>query len=49
MADDGYLRIAGPFGHDGEHRGILIFNIPSGEETRKLVERDPAFKSSRLT
>lgn len=49
MAEDGYLSIAGPFGHDGEYRGILIFNVPTEKETRALVEQDPAFKSGRLS
>ena len=48
MTEDGHLSLAGPFGHDDEYRGILIFNIPTEKETRKLVEQDPAFKAGRL-
>lgn len=49
MAESGQLCIAGPFGDDGDWRGILIFKTKSIQETRDLVEPDPAIKSGRLT
>jgi len=41
--------IAGPFGHDGPERGIIIFNAYSIEEAEKLASQDPAVKAGRLT
>ena len=48
MDEAGILSLAGPFGHDGEKRGIFIMNVPSEEEVRKWVEQDPAFQAGRL-
>ena len=49
MANDGHLAIAGPFGDDGNWRGIFIFKTKSIEETKKLVEQDPMIKAGWLT
>jgi uncharacterized protein len=49
MAERGDLCIAGPFGDDGDWRGILIFKTKSIQETKDLVEDDPAIQSGRLT
>jgi uncharacterized protein YciI len=49
MAKDGVLSIAGPFGGDGELRGIFILNVKTKEEAEKLAAEDPAVKSGRLT
>ncbi|NVK28602.1 MAG: hypothetical protein HWE14_11195 [Flavobacteriia bacterium] len=48
LAEDGKLALAGPFGDDGEWRGILIFNVPTVEEVEELVNEDPAIKAGRL-
>ena len=48
MSKDGVLSIAGPFGGDGELRGIFIFNVKTKEEAEKLTAEDPAVKSGRL-
>ena len=40
--------IAGPFGHDGPERGIIIFNAYSLEEAEQLASQDPAVKAGRL-
>lgn len=48
MADDGKLNVAGPFGDDGNWRGILIFKTETLEEAKKLVEQDPMIKAGRL-
>lgn len=48
MADDGHLAIAGPFGDDGDWRGIFIFKTKTIEEAKKLVEQDPMIKAGRL-
>ncbi|MCT4623523.1 MAG: YciI family protein [Schleiferiaceae bacterium] len=49
LGESGKLCIAGPFGDDGDWRGILIFKVPTEEEVRELVEADPAFKAGRLS
>lgn len=48
MADMGKTSITGPFGDDGEIRGIVVYNTPTMEEARKLAEQDPAVKAGRL-
>ena len=49
LADENKLSIAGPFGDDGEIRGIVIYNVPTLEEATELVKNDPAVKAGRLT
>lgn len=49
MAKDGHLAVAGPFGDDGDWRGIFIFKTKSVEETKNLVEQDPMIKAGWLT
>ncbi len=48
MAESGKLNIAGPFGDDGNWRGIFIFNVQSEEEVKELLKNDPAIQSGRL-
>lgn len=48
MATDGQLAIAGPFGDDGDWRGIFIFKTKTIEEAKALVEQDPMIKAGRL-
>ena len=49
MASNGHLAIAGPFGDDGNWRGIFIFKTKTIEETKRLVEEDPMIKAGWLT
>jgi len=49
LADQGKISIAGPFGHDGDERGIIIFNAYSLEEAKDLAKLDPAVIAGRLT
>jgi uncharacterized protein YciI len=42
------LVIAGPFGDDGQLRGIFVFRVDSIEEARTLTETDPAVQAGRL-
>lgn len=46
---DGVLLMAGPFGDDGEIRGIVIYDVPSLEEAKNIIENDPAVKAGRLS
>ncbi len=48
MAEEGKIDIAGPFGDEGELRGIIIFNVPSQDEVETLVAKDPAVIAGRL-
>ena len=48
MADMGKLIVAGPFGDDGNWRGIFIFDAASKEEVEKLLQTDSAIKAGRL-
>jgi len=49
LAKIGVLDIAGPFGDDGEVRGVLILRVSSFEEAEALCMADPAVKAKRLT
>jgi uncharacterized protein YciI len=49
MAEAGKLQIAGPFGDDGDWRGIFIFDVKSDEEVKELLKNDPAIQSGRLS
>jgi uncharacterized protein len=48
MAESGKLQIAGPFGDDGNWRGIFIFGAATEEEVIELIKNDPAIQSGRL-
>ena len=49
LHDAGKLVLAGPFTDNGNWRGIFIFKTSSIEETKSLVENDPAVQAGRLT
>ena len=48
MAESGKLQIAGPFGDDGNWRGIFIFDVATEEEVKELLKDDPAIQAGRL-
>jgi uncharacterized protein YciI len=48
MAESGKLQIAGPFGDDGNWRGIFIFDVATEEEVIELLKDDPAIQTGRL-
>ncbi len=48
MYELGYADISGPFGDDGEIRGITIYNVPTMEMADSLANADPMVKSGRL-
>lgn len=48
LAEAGKTSITGPFGDDGEIRGIVVFNTATKEEAKQLAEQDPAVKAGRL-
>lgn len=44
----GKTSITGPFGDDGDIRGIVIYNTATKEEAEKLAKQDPAVRAGRL-
>jgi uncharacterized protein YciI len=48
MYEAGYADISGPFGDDGEIRGITIYNTPTLEMADSLANLDPMVKAGRL-
>ncbi len=46
---EGKIKVAGPFGDDGNWRGIFIFDCASKEEVEALLKTDPAIESGRLS
>ncbi len=49
MYDLGFADISGPFGDDGEIRGITIYNTPTLEIADSLAHLDPLVQLGRLT
>lgn len=45
---DGKIKVAGPFGDDGNWRGIFIFDCATKEEVEQLLYTDPAVAAGRL-
>lgn len=48
MYDLGYADISGPFGDDGEIRGITIYNVPTLAIADSLANLDPSVRAGRL-
>ncbi len=48
MYEKGYADISGPFGDDGDIRGITIYNVPTLAMADSLANMDPAVKAGRL-
>ena len=48
MYDLGYADISGPFGDNGDIRGITIYNTPTLEFADSLANLDPMVQSGRL-
>ncbi len=48
LAGAGKLMVAGPFGDDGNWRGIFILDCKDKAEAEKLLQTDPAISSGRL-
>ena len=48
LAEMKKLVVAGPFGDNGQLRGIFVFKVASIDEARALAETDPAVQAGRL-
>ena len=48
MYELGFADISGPFGDDGDIRGITIYNVPTQKMADSLANADPAVKAGRL-
>jgi uncharacterized protein len=48
LAETGKLVMAGPFGDDGELRGLFVFRVSSMKEAEDLAQTDPMIKIDRL-
>ena len=48
MYELGFADISGPFGDDGDIRGITIYNVPTLEIADSLANADPMVKAGRL-
>lgn len=48
MYELGYADISGPFGDDGDIRGITIYNVPTLKIADSLANSDPSVKAGRL-
>lgn len=48
MYELGYADISGPFGDNGDIRGITIYNVPTQKMADSLATADPMVKAGRL-
>lgn len=48
MYVEGYADISGPFGDDGDMRGITIYNVPTKAMADSLANLDPMVQAGRL-
>jgi uncharacterized protein YciI len=48
MYELGYADISGPFGDDGDIRGITIYNVPTLKKADSLAKSDPMVKKGNL-
>jgi uncharacterized protein len=48
LYNEGKLKVAGPFGDDGNWRGVFIFDVATKEEVEAFLNTDPAIAAGRL-
>jgi len=48
LSDAGTILVSGPFGDQGDKRGILIFHLADEEAARQIADADPLVKSGLL-
>ena len=45
---EGKIKVAGPFGEEGDWQGLFIFDCPTKEEVEKLLNTDPSIAAGRM-
>jgi uncharacterized protein YciI len=45
---EGKIKVAGPFGEEGDWQGLFIFDCPTKQEVEKLLQTDPAVAAGRM-
>ena len=48
LAEEGKMVLAGPFGDNGDMRGLFFYDVKTMEEAQELVNTDPAVQAGRL-
>jgi uncharacterized protein YciI len=48
MYDEGFADLIGPFGDDGDIRGITVYNVPNKKMADSLANLDPMVQAGRL-
>jgi len=48
MYSEGYADLIGPFGDNGDIRGIVVYNVPTQKIADSLANLDPMVKAGRL-
>ena len=48
LGKEGKICLAGPFQDGGDWRGIVVYNVSTLEDARRLAEKDPAVVNKRL-
>jgi len=48
LVETGEMVLAGPFGDDGDMRGLFIYDVETKAHAEQLVASDPAVESGRL-
>ena len=48
LYSEGLLKVAGPFGDEGNWQGIFIFDIPDRKQLEQILRTDPAIAAGRL-
>jgi len=48
LSKEGKLMLAGPFGDNGNWRGVFVFDAESEDEVKSLLSTDPAIKAGRF-
>lgn len=48
MYEEGYADLIGPFGDNGDIRGVVVYNVPTQKIADSLSKLDPMVKAGRL-
>ena len=48
LYNEGKVKVAGPFGDEGDWQGFFIFDCATKEEVEKLLQTDPSIAAGRM-